>query len=112
MYASLFAVLRLRASRASGFAFPTHVKRLDDPRDPLSAELTLTSRLRDGDHVLCVPGDVIPQDGDVVSGTAVVEPDDRATAEPSAPALKAAGARVPVGAVVTAGWIVLRLCSR
>ena len=64
----LFDVFRGR----SGDNPLTHVKRLEIPSDRLSVELTLTTRLRAGDHVLCVAGDVVPCDGDVVDGIATV----------------------------------------
>src|SRR4030095_3522629 len=38
----------------------THAKRLEDPTDHLSSELTIATKLRRGDHVLCGPADGIP----------------------------------------------------
>jgi high-affinity K+ transport system ATPase subunit B len=52
---------------------PTHVRRLEIPGDRWSIELTLVARLRHGDSILCVAGDIIPVDGVVVDGSALVE---------------------------------------
>src|SRR2546423_12269190 len=69
----MLTLLSGRSRRTSaGWPIPSHVKRLDVPGDLLSAELTLADRLADGDCVLCVPGDVIARNGEVVDGAAIV----------------------------------------
>ena len=57
----------------------THVRRLDaseadydGPIDKLAFELVLASRLKAGDLVLCTAGDVVPADGVIVEGTALI----------------------------------------
>jgi K+-transporting ATPase ATPase B chain len=113
MHVPLISAIQQRFRRAAAFPWvPTHAKRLDDPSDRLSAEVTLTARLRDGDYIVCVPGDVIPADGEIVSGTAAVEVNTAAAMHVSAiHSLHGVGARVVSGARVTAGCIVLRLCT-
>src|SRR5437588_6231716 len=58
----------LRRSRTQ-----TTAKRLDDPTDRLSVEPIPADRLQRGDVVLCVPGDTIPGDGEVIEGVASVD---------------------------------------
>jgi K+-transporting ATPase ATPase B chain len=89
---------------------PTHVKRLEIPGDRLSAELTLTTRLRRGDLVLCVPGDVVPSDSELVEGLATV---DLSALGVAAVALMCrtdeSASIVAAGAVVVSGSLVIRI---
>ena len=62
----------LRASRTQ-----TNAKRLDSsdwkgPPDKLKFQNVLAARLLKGEVVLCMPGDIIPSDGEVVDGVASV----------------------------------------
>jgi potassium-transporting ATPase ATP-binding subunit len=75
-------------------AMPTHAKRLDIPGDLLSVELSLATRLREGDHVLCVSGDVVPCDGEVVDGIAVIDDPEGTARFVGSGALAVAGTRV------------------
>lgn len=68
MFGSLLSLL-VNRRRA---ALPTHVRRLEIPDDRWSIELTLATSLRHGDSILCVAGDVIPSDGVVTDGSAIV----------------------------------------
>src|SRR3982751_4553755 len=90
----------------------THAKRLEDPADHLSTELVLATALRVGDHVLCVPGDVIPSDGEVVEGVASV--DESAITGESAPVIRESGgdrSAVTGGTKVLSDWIKVRITS-
>jgi len=88
---------------------PRHVKRLEIPDDRLSLEVTLSTRLRAGDHVLCVPGDVIPCDGEIVDGTATVA-EPLAADEPTL-AVHILGSRgvARAGTVVLSDYLVVRV---
>jgi K+-transporting ATPase ATPase B chain len=97
----------LRATRTQ-----THAKRLDDPSDHLSSELVLATRLQRGDHVICVPGDVIPSDGEVVEGVASV--DESAITGESAPVIRESGgdrSAVTGGTKVLSDFLVIRITA-
>jgi len=74
----------LRASRTQ-----TQARRLKDPKARQNPELVAAPDLRKGDFVLCTPGDVIPGDGEVVTGVASV--DESAITGESAPVIREAG---------------------
>jgi len=97
----------LRASRTQ-----THAKRLENPFDHLSSELVLATRLKRGDFVLCVPGDVIPSDGEVVEGVASV--DESAITGESAPVIRESGgdrSAVTGGTKVLSDFLVIRITA-
>src|SRR5262245_10420752 len=97
----------LRATRTQ-----THAKFLTDPTDHLSSELVLATRLRVGDHVICVPGDVIPSDGEVVEGVASV--DESAITGESAPVIRESGgdrSAVTGGTRVLSDFLVVRITA-
>jgi K+-transporting ATPase ATPase B chain len=97
----------LRATRTQ-----THAKLLEDPTDHLSSELVLATRLKRGDHVLCLPGDVIPSDGEVVEGVASV--DESAITGESAPVIRESGgdrSAVTGGTKVLSDFLVIRITA-
>jgi len=72
----------------------THARRLDaselgGPLDKLAFSIVDATSLRKGDFVLCVPGDTIPSDGEVVEGVASV--DESAITGESAPVIRESG---------------------
>ena len=74
----------LRKSRTE-----TTAKRLLTPGDRSVTETVPAPALRRGDLVLCLPGDVIPSDGEVVEGVASV--DESAITGESAPVVRESG---------------------
>src|SRR3984893_9370456 len=74
----------LRKSRQEAMA-----KLLADPSNHLDFELVPATRLRTGDYVICVAGNVIPGDGEVVEGVASV--DESAITGESAPVVRESG---------------------
>ena len=99
VFASLLSLL-VNRRRA---ALPTHVRRLEIPGDRWSIELTLAASLRHGDSILCVAGDVVPCDGMVVDGSAIVETGGDASR------LLVAGSSVSAGARVVTNFLVVRI---
>ena|SRR5437868_5785064 len=97
---------------SAGWPIPSHVKRLDVPGDLLSAELTLADRLADGDCVLCVPGDVIARNAQVVDGAAVVNDvnTDRIDRQPRCSLV--IGSVVERGCHVISGFVVVRIDAK
>jgi potassium-transporting ATPase ATP-binding subunit len=68
--------------------------------------------LRSGDLVLCLPGDVIPGDGEVIVGVASV--DESAVTGESAPVVREAGgdrSAVTGGTRVLSDWLVIRVTA-
>jgi cation transport ATPase len=70
--------------------------------DILSVELTRTGRLTDGDHVLCVAGEIVPATGAVVGGRALL----RDVGDASEWRV-AVGSRVLAGMYVAADYVVI-----
>jgi high-affinity K+ transport system ATPase subunit B len=99
VFASLFS---LRESRQV-VVLPTHVRWLEIPGDRWSIELTLVARLRHGDSILCVAGEIIPTDGVVVDGSALVE------GEVDTCRLLAVGSPISTGARVLTNFVVVRV---
>lgn len=97
--------MRAQTVAPRDFTEASYVRRLDDPRDPLSAELVPACRLRAGDAVLCTAGDVVPAPGVVLDGVATTRAPDGgdATLDPRG------GAHVAVGMRLACGWLVIRL---
>jgi K+-transporting ATPase ATPase B chain len=79
-------------------------------RDQFS--LVSATTLRKGDLVLCLPGDVIPGDGEVVDGVASV--DESAVTGESAPVVRESGgdrSAVTGGTKVLSDWLVIRVTA-
>ena len=95
----------LRKSRTE-----TTAKRLASPADRTRTTLVAAPDLRRGDLVLCLPGDVIPSDGEVVDGVASV--DESAITGESAPVVRESGgdrSAVTGGTKVLSDYLVIRI---
>lgn len=82
-------------------------KRVDHQEVLISA-----TALRKGDHVVCVPQDIIPADGEVIEGIATV--DESAITGESAPVIRESGgdrSAVTAGTRVVSDQIVIRVTS-
>jgi len=74
--------------------------------------LVSANTLRKGDLVLCLPGDVVPGDGEVVEGVASV--DESAVTGESAPVVRESGgdrSAVTGGTKVLSDWLVIRVTA-
>ncbi|NOT09242.1 MAG: potassium-transporting ATPase subunit KdpB [Gemmatimonadales bacterium] len=97
----------LRASRTQ-----TKARRVERPADRESATLVPATELRLGDTVLCLPGDIIPGDGEVIDGVASV--DESAITGESAPVIRESGgdrSAVTGGTKVLSDFIVVRISA-
>jgi K+-transporting ATPase ATPase B chain len=97
----------LRKSRTEAVA-----KRLRNPRDRTQFESVPGAQLRKGDVVLCMPGDMIPGDGDVIEGVASV--DESAITGESAPVIRESGGdrcAVTGGTKVLSDFLVIRITA-
>jgi K+-transporting ATPase ATPase B chain len=97
----------LRKSRTE-----TTAKRLLDRGDRSRTETVAAPALRRGDLVLCLPGDVIPSDGEVVEGVASV--DESAITGESAPVVRESGgdrSAVTGGTKVLSDFLVIRISA-
>ena len=97
----------LRKSRTEASA-----KRLRDRRDRSRVELVPGAALRKGDVVLCLPGDMIPGDGEVIEGVASV--DESAITGESAPVIRESGgdrSAVTGGTKVLSDFLVIRITA-
>jgi len=97
----------LRKSRTT-----TTAKRLLNPDDRYRFEDVGAQSLRRGDTVLCLPGDLIPGDGEVVEGVASV--DESAITGESAPVIRESGgdrSAVTGGTRVLSDFIVVRITA-
>ena len=97
----------LRKSRSE-----TAAKRLVTPDDRTRTTIVAAPDLRRGDLVLCVPGDVIPSDGEVVDGVASV--DESAITGESAPVVRESGgdrSAVTGGTKVLSDYLVIRISA-
>ncbi len=97
----------LRKSRTE-----TTAKRLKTPGDRNSTEVVAAPLLRRGDLVLCLPGDIIPSDGEVVEGVASV--DESAITGESAPVVRESGgdrSAVTGGTKVLSDFLVIRISA-
>jgi len=86
--------------------------RLAEPRRDARTEAVPSSTLRVGDHVLVQAGELIPGDGDIVSGVASV--DESAITGESAPVIREAGgdrSAVTGGTRVLSDWLVVRIST-
>jgi potassium-transporting ATPase ATP-binding subunit len=97
----------LRKSRTE-----TTAKRLRDPRDRAKVESVAGALLRKGDVVVCMPGDMIPGDGEVIEGVASV--DESAITGESAPVIRESGgdrSAVTGGTKVLSDFLVIRITA-
>ena len=108
MFASFLGRLFHSAENRRGPQLPTHVRRLDRSNDPLSGELTRIERLSDGDCILCVAGEILPCDGTVVEGTAMVStPSSERSAQVHVRA--GIGSRVVAGMILFSQYVIVRV---
>lgn len=87
-------------------------KRLAAPERYATVTSIASSQLRKGDFVLVEAGDVIPSDGEVISGVSSVN--ESAVTGESAPVIRESGgdrSAVTGGTIVLSDWIVVRLTS-
>ena len=87
-------------------------KRLARPARDAEATSVSSSSLRKGDFVLCEAGDIIPGDGEVVSGVASVN--EAAITGESAPVIRESGgdrSAVTGGTQVLSDWLVIRVTA-
>jgi K+-transporting ATPase ATPase B chain len=97
----------LRKSRTQ-----TNAKRLPDPANRTRFESIPADDLRKGDVVVCMPGDMIPGDGEVIEGVASV--DESAITGESAPVIRESGgdrSAVTGGTRVLSDYLVIRISA-
>jgi K+-transporting ATPase ATPase B chain len=97
----------LRRTRKDTAAKRLRLPRRDSPYDRISS-----AELRKGDAVLVEAGDVIPSDGDVVEGIALV--DESAVTGESAPVIRESGgdrSAVTGGTRLLSDWVILRVTT-
>jgi K+-transporting ATPase ATPase B chain len=90
----------------------TQAKRLRDPKDSKRFDLVLSSVLKEGEVVVCTPGDIIPGDGDVIEGVASV--DESAITGESAPVIRESGgdrSAVTGGTKVLSDQIIIKITA-
>jgi len=90
----------------------TTAKKLRDPKDRSAWDPTPAGGLRRGDVVVCLPGDMIPGDGEVVDGVASV--DESAITGESAPVIRESGgdrSAVTGGTRVLSDYLVIRITA-
>ena len=90
----------------------TTAKRLVSPNDRTVTDTVPAPSLRRGDLVLCLPGDVIPSDGEVVEGVASV--DESAITGESAPVVRESGgdrSAVTGGTKVLSDYLIIRISA-
>ena len=88
----------------------TTAKKMAQPTDREHTTVVPAPDLRKGDLVLCLPGDVIPSDGEVVEGVASV--DESAITGESAPVVRESGgdrSAVTGGTKVLSDFLVIRI---
>ncbi len=97
----------LRATRTQ-----TMAKQLKDPANKAAIVAASSAQLRVGDYVICMPGDVIPGDGEVTEGVASV--DESAITGESAPVIRESGgdrSAVTGGTKVLSDFLVIRITA-
>ncbi|MEO7102587.1 MAG: potassium-transporting ATPase subunit KdpB [Gemmatimonadaceae bacterium] len=90
----------------------TQARRLKKPGDRERYDLVSAQDLRRDDAVLCLPGDVIPGDGEVIDGVASV--DESAITGESAPVVRESGgdrSAVTGGTKVLSDYLVVRITA-
>lgn len=104
---------KAQAASLKSLQLETLAKRLMDPSDKEKFESILASELEIGDLVIAKRGDIIPCDGEVVEGIALV--DESAVTGESAPVVRDAGGDVSAvtgGTTIVSDWIVIRVTAR
>jgi len=97
----------LRATRTQ-----TMAKQLKNPSNKTAIVAASSANLRVGDYVICMPGDVIPGDGEVTEGVASV--DESAITGESAPVIRESGgdrSAVTGGTRVLSDFLVIRITA-
>ncbi len=97
----------LRATRTQ-----TMAKQLKNPSNKTAIVAASSAQLRVGDYVICMPGDVIPGDGEVTEGVASV--DESAITGESAPVIRESGgdrSAVTGGTKVLSDYLVIRITA-
>jgi K+-transporting ATPase ATPase B chain len=90
----------------------TQAKRIPSPDRKHDVVAVAASGLRKGDLVLCLPGDVVPGDGEVIEGVASV--DESAITGESAPVIRESGgdrSAVTGGTKVLSYYLVIRITA-
>jgi len=90
----------------------TQAKRLREPRRDAPYDLVPSTELRRGDLVLVESGDIIPADGEVIEGAALV--DESAITGESAPVIRESGgdrSAVTGGTRLLSDWLVIRVTA-
>ena len=90
----------------------TQARRLRNPANRDEVDLVSAEGLRKGDAVLCLPGDAIPGDGEVIDGVASV--DESAITGESAPVIRESGgdrSAVTGGTRVLSDYLVIRITA-
>lgn len=90
----------------------SRAKRLAQPDRNAPQESTTSTELRQGDLVLVEAGDIIPADGEVIEGVALV--DESAVTGESAPVIRESGgdrSAVTGGTRVTSDWIIVKITA-
>lgn len=85
-------------------------KKLSEPSALAHVELLASSKLKQGDYVLVEVGDIIPTDGEILSGTASV--DESAITGESAPVIRESGgdfATVTGGTRLLSDWLIIQV---
>jgi len=103
---------KAQADALRGSRTRTLAKRLTDPKDRQSGQPVWAAELRRGDVVVCMPGDLIPGDGEVIEGVASV--DESAITGESAPVIRESGgdrSAVTGGTKVLSDWLVIRITA-
>ncbi|MCB0156328.1 MAG: potassium-transporting ATPase subunit B, partial [Anaerolineae bacterium] len=90
----------------------TTAKKLAVPDPHTPYQMTTSTALRQGDLVLVEAGEIIPADGEVIEGVALV--DESAVTGESAPVIRESGgdrSAVTGGTRVTSDWIILKITA-
>ncbi|HVZ48047.1 MAG TPA: potassium-transporting ATPase subunit KdpB [Gemmatimonadaceae bacterium] len=102
----------LRATRTQSYAKRLEASDTGEPIDILKYTGVLATTLKRGDLVLCLPGDMIPSDGEVVDGVASV--DESAITGESAPVIRESGgdrSAVTGGTKVLSDRLIVRITA-
>lgn len=90
----------------------TRAKKVGRPAKDAPQTATVSTELRQGDLVLVEAGDIIPADGEVVEGVALV--DESAVTGESAPVIRESGgdrSAVTGGTRVTSDWVIVQITA-
>ena len=104
---------KAQAASLKTLQLETVAKRLLDPLKKEQLDPVLASELNAGDFVIVKRGEIIPCDGEVIEGIALV--DESAVTGESAPVVRDAGGDVSAvtgGTTVISDWIVIRVTAR